>query len=295
MKTSRKEFLAASAAFAVSPMLAADGRRMKTPLMLDTKRMAIWDGPGIRTTFFVKGCPLKCIWCHNPESIKPDAQWARFQHLCKHHEKCTMDEATCPTRALKLYGKPMTIDEIVAKALEDKAFYDESGGGVTLSGGEPLFFWEWAAELFKAFKQAGLHTCLDTSGCILTEEVKAALAVTDRVLLDVKYVTDADYRQYVGCSLAQVLDFLAYLDEAGIPATLRQVIIPTLNDTAESVTALRDIAAKHPCVDGVELLPFRKMCQTKYDEMGLSFPFAQLPEPAAETMAQLKTILQPIL
>ena len=77
---------------------------MKVPLMLDTKRMAIWDGPGIRTTFFVKGCPLKCIWCHNPESIKPEAQWARFQHLCKHHEHCTMDEATCPTRALKLYG-----------------------------------------------------------------------------------------------------------------------------------------------------------------------------------------------
>ena len=82
--------------------------------MLDTKRMAIWDGPGIRTTFFVKGCPLKCIWCHNPESIKPESQWARFQHLCKHHEKCTMDEATCPTRALKLYGKQMTIPEIVA-------------------------------------------------------------------------------------------------------------------------------------------------------------------------------------
>ena len=136
---------------------------MKTPLMLDTKRMAVYDGPGIRTTFFVKGCPLKCIWCHNPESIRPEAQWARFQHLCQHHATCTMDEATCPTRALKLYGKPMTIEEIVAKALEDKAFYDTSGGGVTLSGGEPLFFWEWAARLFKAFKAAGLHTCLDTS------------------------------------------------------------------------------------------------------------------------------------
>ena len=122
MTITRKEFIASTAAFAVSPMLAADGRKMRTPQMLDTKRMAIWDGPGIRTTFFVKGCPLKCIWCHNPESIKTEAQWARFQHLCKHHEHCTMDEATCPTRALKLYGKPMTIVEIVAKALEDKAF-----------------------------------------------------------------------------------------------------------------------------------------------------------------------------
>ena len=119
MKSTRKEFLVSAAALAVSPVFAADGRKVKTPLMLDTKRMAIWDGPGIRTTFFVKGCPLKCIWCHNPESIKSEAQWARFRHLCKHHDKCTMDEATCPTRALKLYGKPMTIPEIVAKALAD--------------------------------------------------------------------------------------------------------------------------------------------------------------------------------
>ena len=159
----RKEFITASTAFAISPLLSAAGRAVKTPLMLDTKRMALYDGPGIRTTFFVKGCPLKCIWCHNPESIDPKPQTARFQHFCKHCTKCTMDEATCPTRALKLYGKPMTIVDIVANALEDKPFYDESGGGVTLSGGEPLFFWEWAAELFKAFKAVGLHTCLDTS------------------------------------------------------------------------------------------------------------------------------------
>ena len=187
----RKEFLVASAAFAVGgPRLVAavtvGGRALKTPLMLDTKRMAIYDGPGVRTTFFVKGCPLKCIWCHNPESIQTEAQWARFQHLCKHCAKCTMDEATCPTRALKLYGKPMTIDEIVAKALEDKPFYDESGGGVTLSGGEPLFFWEWAAELFKAFKAAGLHTCLDTSLYAPPAALEALLPVTDMWLPDYK-------------------------------------------------------------------------------------------------------------
>ena len=129
---------------------------------------------------------------------------------------------------------------------------------------------------------------------MLNDEAKAVLEVTDRVLLDVKYVTDEDYRRHVGCSLTQVLDFLAYLDEKGIPTTLRQVIIPTLNDTADSVAALRDIAAAHPCVDGVELLPFRKMCQAKYDEMGISFPFAHLPEPTAEEMAQLNPILRPI-
>ena len=93
MKFTRKDFMASAAAFAVSPMLAADGRQIKTPLMLDTKRMAIHDGPGIRTTFFVKGCPLRYIWCHNPESLSSKPQWARFQHLCRECAKCTMDEA----------------------------------------------------------------------------------------------------------------------------------------------------------------------------------------------------------
>ena len=120
-------------------------RPHRTPLMLDVKRMAVWVGPGLRTAFFVKGCPLKCVWCHNPESIDPQPQEARFRHLCRHCARCTHDEATCPTRAFKLYGRPWTLDALVAKALEDRPFYDASGGGVTLSGGEPLFFWESGA------------------------------------------------------------------------------------------------------------------------------------------------------
>ena len=115
--TTRKEFLASSAAFFVSAAF-ADGKGFRrVPLLLDTKRMAIHDGPGIRTVFFVKGCPLHCVWCHNPESIRPEAQWARFRHLCKSCVKCTMDEMTCPTRALKLYGKPCKIDDLVKKSI----------------------------------------------------------------------------------------------------------------------------------------------------------------------------------
>ena len=150
----------------------------------------------------------------------------------------------------------------------------------------------FVGEMFALCRDAGIHTCLDTSGCVLNDEVKAALSVTDRVLLDLKYTTDGDYRQYVGTSLHKVLDFLDYLDARGIPTTLRQVIVPTLNDTAQHITALRDIAAAHPCVDGVELLPFRKICQVKYDEMGLPFPFAHLLEPTAEKMAELNALLR---
>ena len=238
MTVTRKEFMAASAAFAISPMVSAAGRAVKTPLMLDTKRMAVYDGPGIRTTFFVKGCPLKCVWCHNPESISAKPQWARFQHLCQHHEKCTMDEATCPTRALKLYGKPMTIEEIVAKALEDKAFYDTSGGGVTLSGGEPLFFWEWAARLFKAFKAAGLHTCMDTSLYAPPAAINALMPVTDMWLPDYKAEDDARHQKLTGVSNRIIKKNLEHLVAAKAKLEVRCLVVPGCTDG-------EDIAARH--------------------------------------------------
>jgi pyruvate formate lyase activating enzyme len=252
----RKEFVASAAAFAVSPVFAAGGRKMKTPLMLDTKRMAIWDGPGIRTTFFVKGCPLKCVWCHNPESIRPEAQWARFQHLCEHHEKCTMDEATCPTRALKLYGKPMTIDEVVAKALEDKAFYDESGGGVTLSGGEPLFFWEWAAELFKAFKAAGLHTCLDTSLYAPPAAIDAMMPVTDMWLPDYKAEDDTLHMKYTGVSNGVVRKNLERLVAAKARLEVRCLVVPGCTDGS-------DVAARHRYLNSIGI-PEKSIVDLKY-------------------------------
>ena len=265
----RRDVLAGAAAFAVAPAFAADGRAMKTPLMLDTKRMAIWDGPGLRTTFFVKGCPLKCIWCHNPESIKSEAQWARFQHLCKHHEHCTMDEATCPTRALKLYGKPMSIDEIVAKALEDKAFYDESGGGVTLSGGEPLFFWEWAAELFKAFKAAGLHTCLDTSLYAPPAAIDAMLPVTDMWLPDYKADDDALHVKFTGVSNKVVRENLKRLVAANAKMEVRCLAVPGCTDGA-------DLAARHAYLDSIGVpeasvvdLAYYDYARSKYLALGM--------------------------
>ena len=269
MKTTRKAFLGASAAFAVSPMLSAGGRAVKTPLMLDTKRMAIWDGPGIRTTFFVKGCPLRCVWCHNPESIKPEAQWARFQHLCKHHEKCTMDEATCPTRALKLYGKPMTIKEIVAKALEDKAFYDESGGGVTLSGGEPLFYWEWAAELFKAFKEAGLHTCLDTSLYAPPAAIDAMLPVTDMWLPDYKADDDVLHVKYTAVSNKIVKRNLERLVAAKAKLEVRCLVVPGCTDGADLPARHRYLASLGIPEKSVVDLEYYDYARSKYLALGM--------------------------
>ena len=269
MTVTRKEFMAASAAFAISPMVSAAGRAVKTPLMLDTKRMAIYDGPGIRTTFFVKGCPLKCIWCHNPESIKKEAQWARFQHLCQHHKKCTMDEATCPTRALKLYGKPMSIPDIVSKALEDKAFYDESGGGVTLSGGEPLFFWEWAAELFKAFKKAGLHTCLDTSLYAPPAAIDAMLPVTDMWLPDYKAEDDGLHTKYTNVSNRIVKENLERLVAEKVKLEVRCLVVPGCTDGEDIAARHRYLAAIGISDKSIVDLEYYDYARSKYLALGM--------------------------
>ena len=218
------------------------------------------DGPGVRFVAFLQGCPLRCACCHNPD---------------------TWDLSG---------GTPYTPEALVKKAARYKEYFGREGG-VTLSGGEPLLQPAFVSEFFRLCREEGIHTCLDTSGCILTDEVKALLAHTDRVLLDIKYESEEKYRAHVGCGIKTPLAFLDYLDACGIKTTLRQVTIPGLSDGEASVLFLRDLAQMHKCVDKVELLPFRKICQTKYDQMGLSFPLAHLPTPSAETMAALNELL----
>ena len=265
----RREFIGLGAAAMLPGLLVARERRAKVPLMLDTKRFAIHDGPGVRTTFFVKGCPLKCVWCHNPESIKSEAQWARFQHLCQHHATCTMDEATCPTRALKLYGKPMTIQEIVAKALEDKAFYDQSGGGVTLSGGEPLFFWEWAARLFKAFKEAGLHTCMDTSLYAPPAAIDALMPVTDMWLPDYKAEDEACHVKLTGVSNRMVKKNLERLVAAKAKLEVRCLAVPGCTDGEDIAARHRYLASLGIPKESVVDLEYYDYARSKYLALGM--------------------------
>ena len=278
MISTRKEFLLSSAAFAVAPLFAG-GRAVKTPLMLDTKRMAIHDGPGIRTTFFVKGCPLKCVWCHNPESIAVERQIARFRHLCRRCSKCTMDEATCPTRALKFYGKPMSIAEIVDKAMEDKAFYDESGGGVTLSGGEPLFFWKWTAELFKAFKAKGLHTCLDTSLYAPQAAIDALLPLTDMWLADYKAEDDARHRKYTGVSNRVIKKNLERILAAKAKVEVRCLVVPGCTDGNDIVARhryLNSIGISEKCIVDLE---YNDYARSKYLALGIPDTMPKKPTP----------------
>ena len=273
--TTRKEFITCSAAFFVSAALADGKKRRREPLLLDVKRMAIHDGPGLRTTFFVKGCPLRCIWCHNPESIRPEAQWARFQHLCQHCKKCTGNEATCPTRALKLYGKPATIDELVRKALEDKPFYDRTGGGVTLSGGEPLFYWEWTHEFLSACKASGLHTCLDTSLYAPAAAIEKLMPVVDMWLPDFKCADDAAHRKYTGVSNEIIKKNLERLVAAKAKLEVRCLVVPGCTE---------DMPARYAYLDSIGIdrkdvveLEYLDHARSKYQALGIpdSMPAAK--------------------
>jgi len=218
--------------------------------------MGTLDGPGVRFVAFLQGCPLRCKCCHNPDTWDLDG------------------------------GETYTAVQVVEKAKRFRAYFGKEGG-ITLSGGEPLLQPAFVQGVFRLCHEAGIHTCLDTSGCILDEAVKAALAQTERILLDVKYTTDALCQENVGCSLQSVLRFLSYVNEQRIPVTLRQVIIPTVNDDLDNIRRLKEIARAHTCVDHVELLPFRKICQMKYDRMQLAFPFGHLPEADAALMQRL--------
>ena len=218
--------------------------------------MGTLDGPGVRFVIFLQGCPLRCKCCHNPDT------W----DLCG--------------------GTEYTAEELIKKALRFKEYFG-CEGGVTVSGGEPLMQADFVREIFELCHESGLNTCLDTSGCLLNEKTKAILSVTDRVLLDIKYVSDELYRKNVGCSIETPLAFLDYLCEQNIPTTVRQVIIPTQNDSECDALELKSIVNDHKNVDKVELLPFRKICQVKYDNMGIEFPFGNIPEPTKDQMKSL--------
>jgi len=218
------------------------------------------DGPGIRYVVFMQGCNLRCGCCHNPDTWDVQA------------------------------GEIYTAEQVFQKMLPFQDYFGTTGG-ITVSGGEPLLQPDFVRQLFSLCKSTGIHTCLDTSGSILNDSVKSLLEVTDLVLLDIKYTTDEDYRQYVGCGIHTPLAFLDYLDSQKIPVVLRQVIIPALNDSADNIGRLKEIAATHTNVTSVELLPFKKICQVKYDKMGLAFPFKDYAAADQETIRRLTRLL----
>lgn len=218
------------------------------------------DGPGVRAVAFLSGCPLRCICCHNPDTWEPS-------------------------------GEEVTPGELAGRLLRFLPYFKETGG-VTLSGGEPLLQAAFATELFTILRKQGVHTALDTSGCLPQGDgVRELLAVTDLVILDMKYTDPDDYLRYTGCRMETVLAFLSLLEERAIPTWLRQVIIPGINNRGSQVLRLRSLAAKYSCVKRVELLPFRKLCSEKYKALGIPFRLEGTPEEDAAELAELQSLL----
>lgn len=218
------------------------------------------DGPGVRCVVFLQGCPLRCVCCHNPDT------WEVSD------------------------GEETDADALVRKILRFRAYFGEKGG-VTVSGGEPLLQSSFCTGLFRKLKAEGIHTALDTSGCILNDDVRELLDVTDLVLLDHKYPTEEAYRKNTRGSMAETERFLGELDERKIPVWLRRVVIPGLTDSEDSVRQLVKTAERFSCVKRIELLPFRKLCMEKYDALGISFPLRDTPEPENARMDVLNGLI----
>lgn len=209
---------------------------------------------------FLQGCPLHCACCHNPETRDPRG------------------------------GTETDTDELVTKILRFRSYFGSSGG-VTVSGGEPLLQAEFVTELFRQLKTVGIHTVLDTSGCLWNTEVEELLEYTDLVLLDHKYADTESYLRFTGEKKETAERFLDKLERRRIPVWLRRVIIPGQTDSEASVLQLKEIAVSHSCVEKVELLPFRKFCISKYEELKMDFSLRNTPEPAPEFMEQLNKLL----
>lgn len=214
------------------------------------------DGPGVRFVVFLQGCPLRCGCCHNPETHEKDG------------------------------GTEYSAGQIVNMAVKYKEYFGEKGG-ITLSGGEPLMQAEFAKEIFRKAKQNGINTCLDTSGCILNDSVKELLKFTDYCMLDIKYNNNADYLKYVGCKIDTPLEFLSYLSQKKIKTRIRQVIVPAINDTKADIEKLYGLI-KDFGVESVELLPFKKICEVKYDNLKKEFPFKAIPSADEQKVNELQ-------
>ncbi len=219
------------------------------------------DGPGVRAVVFMQGCPLRCACCHNPDTWDFNG------------------------------GKEATPEEIFAKIKRLKNYFGESGG-VTVSGGEPLMQPEFIKELFTLCKTDGITTAIDTSGCVLNNDIKDVLKLTDTVLLDYKYITAELYKTKVGCEKIKVDEFLEYLNSQNIDTWIRQVIIKDLNNNKSSVSALKELKEKYSCIKKIELLPFKKLCIEKYEKLNIQFPLAETPETTKQEVEELNGFLK---
>jgi len=291
---------------------------METGLVFNLQKYSVHDGPGIRTTVFLKGCPLCCAWCHNPESISPRREILVISQRCTacgecrsecpfgasltgegplppRHEQCTLCAAcvdACPTGARQMIGREMTVAEVVAEVCKDRIFYEDSGGGVTISGGEPLSQPHFLTALAEALRAAGLQVALDTTGFGCTEHLLAAARFCNLVLYDLKAFDEARHRQLTGVSNGGILKNLQALDAVHGNIWIRIPVVPGFNDDPADLEKIGALVAGLRSVTLVNLLPFHRAGLHKYERLGWSHPLEGVEPPAAVAMEHLAGIFR---
>ena len=284
-----------------------------TCLVTDIQKFAVNDGPGFRTNVFLKGCPLSCAWCHNPETIsrEPEIFWKR--RLCvqcgacltacpkdainppidpalsqppesryrkidrKKCDRCMACVDACAYGALVVTGKPMTIDEILCEVEQDRPFYDNSGGGMTLSGGEPTANLEFAEALLMEAKNRGLHVCLDTNGFSSWENLERLARHADVVLYDIKHLDPVAHKEKTGVDNGIILENLKRLTQSGKDVWVRIPVVPDYNDSLSFHKEAAEFLANLPGkISRLDLLPYHNWCQDKYDWLGIDWPMGDI-------------------
>lgn len=249
-------------------------------LIFNVKRYSVNDGPGIRVTFFMKGCPLSCRWCHNPEGISP----------LQESVETTRRVGEMMFQTTEQVGRYYSVDEVVEMVEKDKIFLEQSGGGVTFSGGEPMLQPEFLFEALRACRENGYHTAVDTSGCSSPENYRKIMPYTDLFLFDIKHLDDSKHKENTGVSNILILDNFKRILNSGKDVMVRIPVIPGVNDDIEYIGWLKKFLIEAKCdnIKMINLLPYHKIGLSKYRKFNIPYRMEDIEQPSSKKMNELE-------